>query len=104
LKDREADALDLDYVHYGLWQLGVPTPLPTPHSTKLRTPAPYNTRLIFDDHHTPLRVKYTPWSEPLCPDCGQVLVLDESGQWTHPPELPERRTARRRKKRRKRHR
>ncbi len=87
LKDRTADRLDLNYVHWALQRLGVPAPPPsTRESSRLKTPAPYNPRLIYDEFDTPRRLRYTTWNEPLCPDCGQPLMQDESGEWTHPPE------------------
>jgi hypothetical protein len=103
LEDPSADALDLDYVHWALQRLGVSAPPPSPHrSPRLQTPAPHNPRLIYDELDTPQRLKYTPWGEPLCPDCGQPLVQDEGGEWTHAPEQPRRRSTTRAKHRRKR--
>jgi HEAT repeat protein len=94
LEDRSADALDLDYVHWALQRLGTPAPPASKkRSSRLKTPAPYNPRLIYDESDTPQRLKYSPWEEPLCPDCGKPLVLDESGYWTHPPEQRSRRSA-----------
>ena len=109
LKDRAADALDLSYAHWALGRLGAPAPpLPVEESSRLRTPAPYNPRLIYDEFGEPLRLKYNAWGEPLCPDCGQPLVQDESGEWVHPPEPPARRATatgqRRHKRKRKRRR
>jgi HEAT repeat protein len=89
LDDQSADALDLDYVHWALLRLGVPAPsaLPQRHS-RLRTPAPHNPRLVHDELDVPQRMKYNAWGEPLCPDCGQSLVQDANGVWTHAPTPP----------------
>lgn len=89
LEDQSADALDLDYVCWALQRLDVPAPPPfSKRSSRLKTPAPYNPRLIYDEFDTPQRLEYTAWGEPLCPDCGRPLVQDESGEWTHSPEPP----------------
>ena len=89
LQDQAADRLDVDYVHWALRQLGIQAPPPSmKKSSRLITPAPYNYRLFYDEFDVPQRAKYTVWGEPLCPDCGQPLVQDESGNWTHPPEQP----------------
>jgi len=108
LLDQSADALDLEYARWALQRLGAsaPTP-PTKKSSRLRTPAPYNPRLIYDEFDNAQRLKYTAWGEPICPDCGQPLELDESSEWVHPPEPPARRSApcktkRKRKKKRRR--
>jgi len=92
LEDRAADALDLDYVHWALERLEAPAP-PTKRPSRLETPAPYNPRLIYDESGNPQRLKHDVWGQPLCPDCGQPLVQDESGEWVHPPEAPVRRAA-----------
>jgi len=89
-EDQAADGLDLDYVHWALHQLGAPAPPLLPQKpSRLKTPASYNPRLIYDEFDTPQRLRYTAWGEPLCPDCGQPLVRDENGEWTHSPELPD---------------
>jgi len=87
LDDRSADALDKDYVRWALQRLGAQAPAPrTRRSLRLKTPAPHNARLIYDESDAAHRLRYTPWGEPLCPDCGKPLVLDENGSWIHPPE------------------
>jgi len=110
LEDPHTDALDVDYIHWSLLHLGTqPPPIPIGKSSRLKTPAPYNRRLIYDEFDTAQRLKYTAWGEPLCPDCGKLLALDRDGNWTHPPEAPSHQSAssstkRRRKKRKKRRR
>lgn len=100
LEDRAADRVDMDYVYWALQRLGAPVPSPPVKKTsRLKTPAPYNPRLIYDEFDNLLRLRYNAWGEPLCPDCGRPLVRDESGEWTHPPEPPSRRSASRRTKR-----
>ncbi|MFQ6102093.1 MAG: HEAT repeat domain-containing protein [Anaerolineae bacterium] len=101
LDDRSADALDSDYIHWALQQLGTPVPPAEKKSPRLKTTAPYNPRLIYDELDNTQRLRYTTWGEPLCPDCGQPLVWDESGEWTHSPEPPVHRPASRRRKRKK---
>ncbi|MCX7681971.1 MAG: hypothetical protein N2508_08440, partial [Anaerolineae bacterium] len=92
LSDSKADALDLDYVRWALEQLGVKTPSPQERPSHINLPAPHNPRLIYEgDTERILRLRYTPWGEPLCPDCGSPLVLHESGEWIH---LQQRSTAR----------
>ncbi len=86
LEDPQADALDLDYVWWALLELGVPAKPPSPPSSHLRTPAPINQRLIYDEDDRPRRLRYTAWGEPLCPDCGRPLIVDEEGDLVHPPE------------------
>lgn len=101
LEDRDADALDLDYVAWALQRLGAPvSKLPT-RSARLKTLAPYTPRLLYDEDGSVQRLKHTAWGEPLCPDCGKPLVVDEDGEWVHPPE-PTRRAAPAKKRRRKR--
>jgi HEAT repeat protein len=103
LEDRSADALDLDYVHWALRRLGAPAPPPTTRrSRRLKTPAPHNPRLIYDESDTPQRLKYTAWGKPLCPDCGQPLVQDENDEWIHSSEPPAGRPATRNQRKRKR--
>jgi HEAT repeat protein len=105
LADRNADALDVAYVHWALQRLGVSAPLPERRSSRLRVPAPYNPRLIYDEAGIPRRLKYTVWGEPLCPDCGQPFVQDENGEWIHPSERLARRStpAKKRRKRKRGH-
>jgi hypothetical protein len=87
LKDRSADALDQDYVLWALQRLGAPVPARLSRkSSRLKPPAPHHPRLIYDESDTPQRLRYTAWGEPLCPGCGQPLVQDKSGMWTHPLE------------------
>jgi len=94
LEDRAADGLDLDYVHWALRHLGIQAPAPSARKeSRLNAPAPDNPRLFYDEHGDPQRVKYTVWAEPLCPDCGQPLVQDASGAWTHSPGQPPHRPA-----------
>ncbi|MDY7077647.1 MAG: hypothetical protein SXV54_12065, partial [Chloroflexota bacterium] len=94
LQDRDADALDLDYVHWALQRLGTPaTPSPTKKPPRLKTPPPHSPRLFYDEQGMPQRWMHTPWGEPICPDCNQPLVLDKDGEWGHPPEQPARRSA-----------
>ena len=104
LEDQTADRLDMEYVHWALQRLGAPAPsLTAKKRSRLSLPAPYNPRLIRDDLGNFHRVRYNAWGEPLCPDCGQPLVRDGSGEWTHPPEPPARRattTGKRQRKRR----
>jgi hypothetical protein len=105
MEDRNTDALDLDYIHWALQRLGAPaTSPPAKKSSHLETPAPYNPRLIYDEFDTPQRLRYNVWGEPLCPDCGQPLGVDEDGDLTHlPPSLHHstpQSTKRKRKKRR----
>ena len=105
LGDRSADALDVEYVLWALLRLGARPSAPAQkRSSRLKTPAPYNPRLLYDELNMPQRLRYTPWGEPLCPDCGKPLVLDEDGEWTHPPEQPTRSPSTRAKRKRKKHR
>ncbi len=106
LNDRQADALDLEYVRWALQRLGTPLPPPKKMSSRLKTPAPYSPRLIYDEHDIPQRLRHTAWGEPLCPDCGKPLIQDKNGAWIHPPERSTRRSAsgktkRKRKRKRK---
>ncbi|MBU0705345.1 MAG: DUF2150 family protein [Chloroflexi bacterium] len=103
LEDRRTDALDQEYISWALQRLGVQEP-PKKKSSRLRTPAPHSPRLIYGEFDIPQRSKYTPWGEPLCPDCGKPFVLGKDGEWAHPPEGTTHRpapqsTKRRRKKR-----
>jgi len=103
LEDRRTDALDQEYISWALQRLGVQAP-PRKKSSRLKTPAPYNPRLIYDEFDAPQRARYTPWGEPLCPGCGKPFVLGKDGEWAHPPERTVSRSAptstkRRRKKR-----
>lgn len=102
LQDRDADALDLDYVAWALERLGVPVGELPQRSTRLKTPAPYTPRLIYDEDGYVRRLRHTAWGEPLCPDCGRPLVVGEDGEWTHPLEETRRHAAPLKKRRRKR--
>jgi HEAT repeat protein len=89
LEDRSADELDLAYAHWALHRLaGQAPPLPQAAPGHLNAPAPANPRLIPDPSGPSRRLRYSVWGEPLCLDCGQPLVRDASGHWTHPPEKP----------------
>jgi hypothetical protein len=101
LQDRAADALDMDYVAWALQRLGTPVSEVPPRSARLKTPAPYTPRLLYDEDGYVKRLRHTAWGEPLCPDCGKPLVVDEDGEWVHPPE-PTQRAAPAKKRRRKR--
>ena len=105
LNDRKTDALDQEYISWALQRMGVQEP-PKKKSSRLKTPAPHSSRLIYDEFDIPQRSKYTPWGEPLCPDCGKPFVLDKDGEWSHPPERtthrPVPKSAKRRRKKRKR--
>jgi len=109
LEDRSADELDLAYVHWALQRLaGQVPPLAEAASPRLNTPAPASPRLVHDASGTPQRTRYSVWGEPLCVDCGQPLVRDASGHWTHPPDKPAGgpapvNTRHRRKRKRRRH-
>lgn len=100
LQDWDTDALDLDYIAWAVQQLGVRAPELPKRSTRLKTPAPYTPRLLYDEEGHLIRLRHTAWGEPLCPDCGKPLVVNESGEWVHPPEPPSKRTATARQKRR----
>jgi HEAT repeat protein len=100
LQDSGADVLDMDYVGWALQQLGVPVELPE-RSPQLETPAPGVPRLMYDETGHAVRLKHTAWGEPLCPDCGKPLALDESGEWGHPAEKEPQRPAPRKKRKRK---
>ncbi len=102
LQDRNADALDLDYVAWALQRLGAPVSEVPQRSARLKTPAPYTPRLLYDEDGYVKRLRHTAWGEPLCPDCGKPLMVDEDGEWVHPPEPTPQRAAPARKRRRKR--
>lgn len=99
LEDRRTDALDQEYISWALQRLGVQEP-PKKKSSRLKTPASHSPRLIYDEFDVPQRSKYTPWGEPLCPDCGKPFVLSKDGEWIHPPERKAHRPAPKSKKRR----
>jgi hypothetical protein len=87
-----------------LQQLGGRIPPQAPQQANLSDTAAmytYSPRLIYDEFNIPQRLRYTPWGEPICPDCGQPLIQDEDGQWEHPPEMPATTTIRRKQKRHK---
>lgn len=100
LQDWDADALDLDYVAWALRRLGVQAPELPQRSSRLKTPAPYTPRLLYDNEGYLRHLKHTAWGEPLCPDCGKPLVMDKDGEWAHPPEPTSKRAAPARQKRR----
>jgi len=87
LEDRSADQVDLEYVRWALQRLGTQAP-PPPEAPPavLNVPAPANPRLLYDESRTLHRARYTVWGEPLCSDCGQPLIVDAGGHWTHPPD------------------
>jgi hypothetical protein len=83
-RDPRADALDRDYVWLALLELGVQASKPPQTlSNRLRTPAPSNPRVLYDELDIPQRVRYTAWGEAICPDCGDLMVKDESGRFIH---------------------
>jgi HEAT repeat protein len=83
-QDPRADALDRDYVWLALMELGVKAPPPPQTlSNRLRTAAPPSPRLLYSERDQPRRVKYTAWGEAICPDCGDLMVEDESGHFVH---------------------
>ncbi|RLC62007.1 MAG: hypothetical protein DRI48_10065, partial [Chloroflexi bacterium] len=103
LKDRDADALDLEYVGWALQQLGAAAPSAPPAKTlRLKTAMPHNPRLIYDEFNVPHHARYSPWGELLCPDCGEPMTLDEDGEWTHSSGRSDRRSGSRGRRRRKR--
>lgn len=91
LEDSQADLLDRDYMAWALATLeGNPPPTCTAlgrlRQRRIRLPELYRARLVADEqdrYHLP---NYTAWGEMLCPDCGGLLVLDNAGDWVHPPD------------------
>ena len=84
MRDPRADALDRTYAWLALRELGVDAPPPPQTLTdRLRTIAPASPRVMPDELDRPQRVEYTAWGEGICPDCGQLMVEDESGRWVH---------------------
>mgnify|MGYP000228348068 CR=1 FL=1 len=106
LSDKKADAIDLDYIRWALAQFGIGTPPQQRRSSRMNVPPPYNPRLIHDmETETVQRLRYTPWGEPLCPDCGSPLIPGKDGELIHPPQQVASRSGAggsKRKKRRKR--
>lgn len=101
LQDRAADAMDMDYVAWALQKLGAPVAELPQRPARLKTPAPYTPRLLHDSEGRARRIRHNSWGEPLCPDCGEPLVLAEDG-WSHPEPVSGRAAPVRQKRRRKR--
>lgn len=84
MRDPRADTLDRTYAWLALMELGIDAP-PPPRtlSDRLRTIAPASPRVVHDEFDRPQRIEYTAWGEGICPDCGQLVIEDESGRWVH---------------------
>jgi len=87
LDDKKADAMDFEYICWALAQFGIRIPPRQRHSSRTNVPPPYNPRLIQDlETETFQRLYYTPWGEPICPDCGSPLIPGKDGELVHPPQ------------------